>query len=420
MSRPIHHTFAPLADASYTWAALSMILGGQHSSDISLKNALEDKFGGTASLFASGREALLALLRAPQFAKGDEVIVQGYTCVVVPNAIRAAGLVPVYCDIEKSTLSLDPEAVEKAVTSKTKAVICQHTFGIPAPMEALRELCDRHHLLLIEDCAHALPDNAGPADIGRFGDAFLLSFGRDKAISGIAGGAMVVQGKMNSDYQLPPLADALRYEEHRAIPLSRYTTFRLLLYPTLYALARPLYGSGIGKAFLALCRKLHLLVPIVTKEEKYGHQPSTLHKMPQACAALALRQWERLQKINDHRRKLTRLYLHACAEYGWPVLHGIRTDLPLQKFPLFVHNADQIRKKLKKQNIHLADGWTGCVVCPADVRIEEVGYRKGSDPEAEKVCEEILTLPTHPGMTDADAQHLIAALSRFLPAASQS
>ncbi len=416
MTRPIHHTFAPLADGPSVRAALAWIFRGwkgRGMERIGLKNALENRFGRTAFLFASGREALLAFLHSPHFALGDEVIIQAYTCVVVPNAIQAAGLVPVYGDIVKDTLSLDPAALEQAITPKTKAVICQHTFGIPAPLEALREICDRHGILLIEDCAHILPDASGPEGIGQYGDALLLSFGRDKAISGITGGALLIKGKMDEHFQLPPLAVAPREHEQTATELPHWTVFRLLLYPLLYAIARPVYGS-VGRAFLALCKKLRLLVPIVTGEEKHGQQAETFHRIPEPCAALALRQFRQLQQINDHRRKITRMFLEACARHGWPVLHGFQSDLPLQKFPLFTKDAEKIRRELKKQNIHLYDGWTGCVVCPADVQVDQVGYRKGSDPKAEEACEEILTLPTHPGMTERDAERVIKALVPLL------
>jgi dTDP-4-amino-4,6-dideoxygalactose transaminase len=402
-----------------------------------LRTELSSRIQGSAFLFASGREALLAFLRSCSFPNRSEIIVQGYTCVVVPNAIHAAGLVPVYADIEKDTLNLDPEDVEKRITPKTKAVICQHTFGIPAPVERLREICDRHGLLLIEDCAHVLPDADGPMEVMSKGDALLLSFGRDKAISGITGGAIVVRNKQQTTNTNQPANESvpanqltskpanervpaneltmnLTREEHQAPELPGGTVLRLLLYPWLYFFARPLYGLGIGKWKLAAWRMIGLLVPIVTPEEKRGIQGQEVHAMPEACAHLILQQFRKLHDINDHRRSLVALYLEACAEHGWPVLHAIRGDLPLQKFPLFVPDADAIRRRLKRRNIHLDDGWTGCVVCPRSVSKEEAGYRKGSDPRAEEVSASILSLPTHPMMTETQTKWLISVLLRVL------
>ena len=139
-----------------------------------------------------------------------------------------------------------------------------------------------------------------------------------------------------------------------------------------------------------------------------------LHTLPNACAALALAELKNLRKINDHRRSVTALYLEEGKKLVWPILGGVTSDLPLQKFPLFIRGADEIRRKLKKQNIYLDDGWTGCVVCPRGIDFDPVNYVPGSDPEAEAACEKILSLPTHPTMTEKQARKMIAVLSPFL------
>lgn len=408
MSQPIHHTFAPLGDRTQRMTALRFSYfpwkykRGPETE--TLRSELQKKFGGDVSLFASGRDGLLALLRTLKKTDEDEVIVQGYTCVVLPNAIHAAGMKTVYADIQKRDLNFDIASVKAAITPRTRAIICQHTFGIPGPLAELRALCDEHRVVLIEDCAHIIPDASGP-DIGMTGDFVMLSFGRDKAISGVTGGALISRN--------PEVSKHLQQMEHDAGDLSFWTITRLLEYPQIYGFARPLYGLGIGKLKLWFAAKLVLLIPILTASEKAGHAP-LLHRIPNACAALALEQLRRLQSLNDHRRMLTECYLKACAECGWPVLHGISGTLPLQKFPIFVKNARMIRNNLKKFNIHLEDGWTGCVVCPATVEMNETGYQKGMDPAAESVCEEILSLPTHPTMTLKQAKKLVSVLQRAL------
>ncbi len=407
---PIHHTFAPHVDTRYALRTLGLLLRPwlwQRGKSIeALRQELERRFGMRAFLFASGREALQALLRSLQVRPGEEVIIQGYTCVVVPNAIHAAGAAPAYADVDPETLNLDPEEVERALTRRTRAVICQHTFGIPAETKRLRELCNEHRILFIEDCAHVLPDETGPHEIARDGDALLLSFGRDKAISGIAGGAVLVRD--------PEIAEILRKEEERAIHLSRITILRLLSYPLAYAVARPFYGIGIGKAFLWLLSKLRIMPSVLEPEEKEGHATPLFHRIPNACAALALWQFQKLQRINNHRRSLTRFYLEHARTHGWKFPQAINSDLPLQKFPIFTKNAEVIRRSLKRKNIHLDDGWTGCVVCPSSVKLTETGYIPGSDPEAEAASEMILSLPTHPTMTLHQAQRLEQALHALL------
>ena len=411
--------FAPLADRPFCLRAMGLLFQPwrwkRGDAEQELRTKLERHFSNTsgdhgisAAVFSSGREGLLALFQALGIGAGDEVIVQAYTCAVVPNAIAATGAVPVFVDIVKDTLSLDPEELRKAITPKTKAVICQHTFGIPAPLHELRTICDEKRIPLIEDCAHIIPDQNGPAGIATTGDFALLSFGRDKAISGVTGGAILSRRD--------DISRRLLKLEQDLPDLSSWMILRLLLYPLLYGIARPFYGIGFGKAFLKLCSMFGLLVPIVTTDEKSGRQSPTLHCLPNACAALAMSQLIRLQEINDHRRMLTRFYLAQCAEHGWPVLHGIGSDLPLQKFPMFIPGAEQIRRALKKKNIHLHDGWTGCVICPDSVEqsIYSIYGMNGHDPNAKDISEQILSLPTHPTMTLRQARAMTSALNHEL------
>lgn len=411
--RPIHHTFAPHVDRAYLLRSLGLQCTPWKWKDgperEALRRALAERYHADPFLFATGREALTALLRSLHPSPGAEIIVQGYTCVVVPNAIQAAGCVPVYADIDRETLNMDPADTERRITPKTVAVICQHTFGIPADTHRLRALCDRYGLVLIEDCAHVLPDEEGPPSIGRDGDFLLLSFGRDKAVSGITGGALLSRR--------PAASVLLQAEEGRAGSLSLFRIKRLLLYPLVYAVARPLYGLGLGKALLVLARHVGALVPIVTRAEKQGRMDGALHRLPNACAALALAEFARLKEINDHRRRLTALYLAHLTPHSLQLTapKAIHPALPLQKFPVFVRGAASTRQRLKQRNIHLEDGWTQCVICPVGSSLEQEQYRPGSDPKAEEAAERILTLPTHPTMTEEQALSLCTVLEKLHP-----
>ncbi len=406
--QPIHHTFGPHVDGAYLrrTLALSYIPWAYKKGPARdlLRHDLAARYAYDVSLFASGREALLALLRAFDLPAGSEVIVQGFTCVVVPNAIKAAGLRTMYADIDQETLNLTPETVTAVATPRTRAVVCQHTFGIPSPVEELKALCDKHGWLLIEDCAHVLPDRNGPHDILKFADHAICSFGRDKAISGIGGGAALTKH--------PETAKRLGELEAKAKEVSFWNIIRLLEYPSRMAhIVRPLTGLKLAGPVLAIFKLLGLFAPVVTNEEKNGSMPRTLRTMPNVCAALARWQLSKLEQINDHRRTLTKAYLEASGKLGWRVLRGIQPSLPLQKFPMFVENAAATRSALKQENIHLDDGWTGCVVCPDSCDISAAGYKAGSDPTAEASATSILSLPTHPTMTSQQAHDLIALLA---------
>lgn len=409
---PIHHTFGPHVDQKYLRRArgLSYRFWAYRSGQdrLRLASALKTRFGMDAVLFSSGREALLALLTALDLPQGSDIVVQGFTCVVVPNAIHAAGLKTIYADIDPDTLNLTPETVRDVATPTTKAVICQHTFGIPSKTDELRTLCKERGWILIEDCAHILPDRNGPSDILQSSDYAICSFGRDKAISGIAGGAALSKNAS--------VTGKLRELEKNASEVSFWNVLRLLEYPPrMKQLVRPFIGIGLAGALLKIHHLFRLFTPVVTDDEKKGQMKNELHRIPNACAALALWQLSLLERLNDHRRALVAHILRGTAKRGWKVMHGVNDSLPLQKFPMFVENAAAIRIALKKQNIHLDDGWTGCVVCPGDCDASAAGYRASCDLNAEKAAESILSLPTHPTMSIRDVDVLLKALDAHLP-----
>lgn len=411
MLQPIHHTFGPHIRWRY-WLRAELLCfqpwkWQRGRATERLKAGLKEHLGGDVALFGSGREGLLALLRSLNLGSGAEVIIQGFTCVVLPNAIHAAGYTPVYADLDPDSLNLTAESVRARLTERTKVVICQHTFGIPAELTELRALCDERNLILIEDCAHVIPDAKGPALLGKEGDYIMLSFGRDKAISGISGGAIIAR---------KGLPENLRKEEEQTIDVPRGTIFRLLLYADTYMAAKLFYSIlWIGRGCLLICKWLRLLLPVVTQEEKKGNMSLELHRMPNACAELALQELKNLQAINDHRRTITAYYWEQAGRLGWKYPKKISPTLPLQKFPVLVQNAEQVRVVLKKKNIHLEDGWTSAVVCPRSSDQLKANYTKGSCPFAEGVAWTILSLPTHPTMSLQKAKYLIAVLQVTLP-----
>jgi dTDP-4-amino-4,6-dideoxygalactose transaminase len=109
----------------------------------------------TGCHFQRGRIALYAILKALGIGSGDEVIIQAFTCVAVPCPVLATGARPVYADID-GTLNLDPSSVEARLTPRTKAIVVQHTFGIPANMDRLLRTANECGIYLIEDCCHTV------------------------------------------------------------------------------------------------------------------------------------------------------------------------------------------------------------------------------------------------------------------------
>lgn len=123
---------------------------------------------------------------------GDEVIVPTFTFVSSANAFALMGAVPVFVDVEPSTLNLDVAAAERAITERTRAIVVVHYGGIACDMDAVMALAARHRLRVVEDAAHALPAAHRGRPLGSIGDLATLSFHETKNIQCGEGGALLV------------------------------------------------------------------------------------------------------------------------------------------------------------------------------------------------------------------------------------
>ncbi len=135
-----------------------------------------------------GRMALLYILKSMQFPPGSEIIVPALTFWVVPEMTRVAGLKPVFADIDPYTFTLSPEAMERAITPNTRAVLPTHLYGLPCDLDPIMEIARRHSLKVIEDCAHSLGSTYRGQMVGTFGDASFFSFQAFKPLNTFGGG----------------------------------------------------------------------------------------------------------------------------------------------------------------------------------------------------------------------------------------
>src|SRR5271170_7839066 len=151
------------------------------------------RFVGSSHCVAvsSGTAALHLALLTAGLQTGDEVIVPSFTFIAVANAVRYVGAIPVFVDIDERTLNLAPGAVEAAITSRTRAVIMVHTFGVPAATSELLEIARRHHLKIIEDACESLGGEYDGRKLGSLGDAGVFGFYPNKQITTGEGGVLV-------------------------------------------------------------------------------------------------------------------------------------------------------------------------------------------------------------------------------------
>ena len=135
-----------------------------------------------------GRMALYFILTSMDFPPGSEIIVPALTFWVVPEVARVAGLTPVFADVDPTTFTLAPDAVERAITPKTRAILPTHLYGLPCDMDPLLELARRYNLKVIEDCAHSLGAEYKGRMVGTLGDASFFSFQAFKPLNTYGGG----------------------------------------------------------------------------------------------------------------------------------------------------------------------------------------------------------------------------------------
>jgi perosamine synthetase len=350
-----------------------------------------------------GRAALYAILKALGVGRGDEVAVQAFTCVAVAEAICATGARPVWVDIEPGGVNMDPAQLTRRLTRATRAIVVQHTYGIPAGMDRIMAAADERGLPVVEDCCHTLSSRLGERPVGTFGIAAFYSFEWGKPIvAGIGGAARAndaAVGRVLADGQhrlrRPSLARVLRNE-------AQYIASALLVRPALYWPARSAF---------------RLLSAAGIAERSYNpvrSQPSPEIETRMA-APVRRRLVRRLREIDAVTRRAARV-----VEAYRRGLAGTRLDEPTvpegaapvyARFPLFTARKEAALSMARRAGVELA-GWYDTPIHPLGPdRWGEVGYERGVCPEAERAAGRIVTLPTGRFVTARQIGRAAEALS---------
>jgi dTDP-4-amino-4,6-dideoxygalactose transaminase len=316
------------------------------------------RFTGTkfAVSVASGSDALYLALWALGVKPGDEVLTTPFTFFASASSISRLGAKPVFADIDEETFNLDPSKLEAKITKRTKAVLPVHLFGLCCDMERINRIARRHGLKVIEDAAQAFGSTFRGRRAGALADAGCFSFYPTKNFGGAGDGGMVTTS-------LPAVAEKIRLLRN--------------------------HGS----------------------EEKYHHHligiNSRLDEVQAAVLRVGLRH---LAEWTERRRALAGLYFRQ--------LEGAGVTLPREQpyaravYHLFVirhPDRDALRAELAKRGV-------GTLVhYPLPLHLQpafaSLGGRRGQLPVAEKAAEEVLSLPLHPGLGEAQA-HAVAGAVR--------
>jgi len=356
-----------------------------------LRRRLDLLYGDEAKrawyLTANGRTALELILSSLPDHPGDEVIVQTFTCVAAVNPILWAGLRPVYADIDPANLSLSVEAVKTLITIKTRAIIVQHSFGIPGHIAAIVELAHAHGIIVIEDCAHALGTPQAGRKLGTYGDAAILSFGIEKTLSTKFGGALLLN--------TPELA--LRVEPaFRSMPaVTRRESFRWLLYPLIQVGLRRLpEGASLGLG--RLLSRAGILRQAVAPIELEGGRPiGTPARLTGVHALIIEDALTTLDQNLTHRARIGHIYAQAFADKAHLWLPAAGAEA-LIRYPLVCGTPelrDYLYQMLQSRGVPVSH-WYDPPIYPRGANLAVLGYDPALYPVAEDVARRIICLPT--------------------------
>jgi len=306
----------------------------------------------------SGTDALHLALLAVGVGPGDEVITVSHTFIATGGAVTQCGAKPVFVDIDPRTYNIDVTRVERAITSRTKALLPVHLYGQPADMDPLLDLAERYHLPVIEDAAQAHGAEYKGQKTGTFGKAACFSFYPAKNLGAYGDAGMVVT---NDDQ----VAQKVRlWRDHG-------------------------------------------------RESKYVHLVEGFGKRLDTIQAAVLRvKLRRLPAWNAQRRQNALLYTQLLGgtgvvcpyepEYARSVYH---------QYVIRVREREKMQVRLKE------DGISTGVHYPLPLHLQpayaRLGYQPGALPATEKAAEEVLSLPMYPELTPEQIEFIASRVKAY-------
>lgn len=356
--------------------------------------------------FYKGRVALYAILKALGIQAEDEVILSGFTCVVVPNAISYLGAKPVYVDIDPETYNIDPQKITAKITEKTRAIIAQHTFGIPAAMEKIDDIAGKYNLNVIEDSCHGIGSKYRGREIGTFGDAAFFSSQWSKPVTTGFGGWIRANNpelEVKLDKIYPSFSDPpIKYDYVLRL---QYLLFSKLLTPSLFWFAQDIYRM-LSKYGIALGSS--------TNDELQCKMPANYE--------MRMTKWQKVKieeklagisAVIDHRRAVVSQYEKLLPQAGVaPLRLPGDHEIVFLRYPVRVKDKSRVLALAKKERIEMGD-WFLSPVHPVLAGWEKVSYEQGMCPNAEEACDQVINLPTHQGIKNRQVEKTVGFISRF-------
>ena len=370
--------------------------------------AVEDDFSSlTGSKQAiscnSGTDALLLILEAMGIAAGDEVITTPFTFFATAESISRVGAIPVFIDVDQDTFNLNPQNIEAAITSRTKAILPVHIFGQPADMEPIMAIAQKYNLKVIEDACQAIGATYTFVDgtvkqVGAIGDASAFSFYPTKNLGAFGDGGMITV----TDERVATIIRGLRT-----------------------------HGSGINgkKAYELLTgEQVEIASASAAQADNTVYDPTKYYnfligmnsRLDTMQAAILSVKMDYLEQWNGKRRELSQRYNQLLKEHDLidklcpqKVLANVESVHHL--YVVKCEEREALGSFLNKQGIA-----TG-IYYPVPLHLQKVyqlgkhalGYKSGDLPVSEWLCQRTMALPLFPEMTQAQQDYIVAKIKEF-------
>ena len=309
---------------------------------------------------ASGTDALVLALHAAGVRAGDEVIVPAFSFIATADAVSLLHATPAFADVEPDTLNLDVESAQARITPRTKAIVVVHLYGNPAAMDSIQTLAGKHGIALIEDGAQALGALHGEQRACSIGDFGCTSFFPSKNLGGYGDGGMIfAQSKEDSD-------------------------------------------------------KLRMLRSHGSRRKYYNEEQGWNSRLDEIQAAILRVKLKHLDRWNEARRQNAAIYTGLLDGIAGVSTLAVREGMTpvYHQFTIRVSKRDEVQHRLAEAGIQTA------VYYPIPLHLQgmyrQLGYEPGDLPVAEQACEEVLSLPMYPELTEQQCERVATELKRVI------
>jgi dTDP-4-amino-4,6-dideoxygalactose transaminase len=334
---------------------------------------------------ASTARTLLSLL-ADIIPEGKKVGIPGVCCAVMATPFLSKGKKICWLDTNETGL-LDPKEVEKH-KNELGLLLVPHIFGQRADISKIIEITKANNIIVVEDCAHSFEPGEPISDYR------LLSFGREKDVSCVSGGALI--WKKNA-----PGAEQVK-NTCLDTP-SRIWTFRLAIQPLILALSLPWWSNG-GRFIAGVFSKIKVLPRAVTKGEKIGINDFPQTKLARTQQKILARAFRQRNAELSHRESLANMWKRKVSE----LFPESKITIPENSFRVLITEIErETVLKTAKQNGFDLNEWDGEPIAPPGVDLQKFGYQKGQCPNAEHFIKNYITFPTNRRTELADVEKFV-------------